>query len=189
MEAAANLLINKGCDVDTCTNEKNGQLEGDTPLIQACYYGMYDIVKKPVDNGAVINRIRKDKCSAVYLAACQGHLITLKFLLEKDASLADKKYGYNYMDITLLGIAAWNGHLEVVKYLLTNHKVNINQQEDDKSTALIIAAHFNHPYVVEYLLHQGANPSIRGVGNKTALEWSVESNNDKVTEVLKNEII
>ena len=179
-EEAAKLLINKGCDVNTITNEKH-QYEGDTPLMTASYYGMDTIVKKLVENGAVINRMRKDKGTAVNGAAQQGHLTTLKFLLEKDASLADKK---SYEGRTPLGGAAMHGHLECVKFLLTKHKVNISEQDDYKATALCLAAYFNQPLVVEYLLQQGADPSIRGIGNKTPLELSLQENNDNVTKIL-----
>ena len=91
MEAAANLLINKGCDVDTMCNEKCGLFEGYTPLMEASFQGQDDVVTKLVENGAVINRIRKDQCNAVYFAAQTGQLTTLKYLLGKDASHADKK--------------------------------------------------------------------------------------------------
>ena len=91
------------------------------------------------------------------------------------------------MGRTHLGIAAGLCHLEVVKYLLTFHKVNINQQDDYKQTALLFTAMFNQPLVAEYLVQQGADSSIVEIHGKTALQWSVQKNNDKVTEILKNE--
>ena len=181
-EEAANLLINNGCKVDTVTNEKNGQCEGDTPLMHASYLRMDDLVRKLVENGAVIGRPRKDKGNAVFSAAQQGHLTTLKFLLENKASLADQT---SWVGRTPLLGAAKNGHLQVVKYMLTTHKVNINSQDDEKNTALILAAIFNQPLVVEYLLQQGADSSITGIGNKTALEKSVEKKHDRVTDILQ----
>ena len=185
-EGVAHLLIDQGCDVDTICNEMCGdRLEGDTPLMEASSVGLDEIVRKLVGRGAVINRNRKTKCNAVYLAAQEGHLKTLKFFLEKEPSLANKK---SYEGRTILAAAAWTGHLDIVKYIVENYRPNINHQEDNNLTALSQAANFNHPLIVEYLLQQGADESIKGLQNKTALQLSIEMNNDEVTTVLKKHI-
>ena len=180
-------MIDKGCEVDTLCNEKCGdRLEGDTPLMEASSVGLDEIVRKLVVKGAVIDRIRrKTKCNAVYLAAQEGHLKTLKFFLEKKPSLANKQ---SYEGRTILAAAAWTGHLDIVKYIVENHRPNLNHQEDNNLTALSQAANFNHPLIVEYLLQQGADVSIKGLQNKTALELSIENNHDEVTTMLKNHI-
>ena len=97
--------------------------------------------------------------------------------------LADRR---SFLGRTPLGAASRGGWLEVVEYLLTTHHPNINHQDDEKSTALILAAYFNQPLTVQYLLQEGADFTIKGFNGKTALELSVQKNNKEVTRILKN---
>ncbi len=58
---------------------------------------------------------------------------------------------------TALFIAAKNGHLELVRYLV-KHKANVNQaRTDDGLTALFMAAQNGHLQVVKFLVEHGAN--------------------------------
>lgn len=68
------MLLGLGCDVNTSINEKDVAWEGETPLIAATSRGMTQLVKKLIQNGAVVSAIQKDKSDAAYYAARQGYL-------------------------------------------------------------------------------------------------------------------
>ena len=69
---------------------------------------------------------------------------------------------------TALWMASKNGHLELVRLLLSKSEIDINKAEDDGATALFIASDKGHLEVVRLLLskseidinkgHQGWTP-------------------------------
>ena len=180
----ATLLLDSGSEVNTSTNEKD-DYEGETPLISASARGFNELVNKLLQKGAIVNAMKKNKEDAASFAASNGHLETLKLLIRKDPSVADRQGFYG---TTPLSWAARNGQLEMVKYLIENYNPRINIQDDNNETPLILAAYENHPKVVEYLLNKGAYASIKGYRGKTALEWAMEENNKEVIKIIKEHI-
>ena len=73
--------------------------------------------------------------------------------------------------------AAYNGHLEIVKFLV-EHKADIHVNDD---LALSYAARKGHLEVVQYLVNQGADIHAK---NEWALKWAVESDHVEVVKFL-----
>ena len=117
----AELIIQLGADVNTATNEFDGEHEGTTPLMEASSHGYVSIVKKLVENGAHVNATKKDGTHAAYLAAENGYLNILNLLIQKNPNVADI---IGYKGETPLIIAAINGHLEIVEF-----SINFAQRE------------------------------------------------------------
>ena len=69
--------------------------------------------------------------SFVSLAACNGQLETIKWLIENGCSIQEKN---NDGDTCLL-LAAWNGQLETVKWLIENG-CSIQEKNNDGDTCL-----------------------------------------------------
>ena len=91
-----------------------------------------------------------------HIAARNGSLDMLKYLLEKDPSLLTMKYYYNIEDgpCTLLALAVEHGHLEIVKYLVEKHDADIYEKFHDKYTAInwaIVHGHFN---ITKYFIEE-----------------------------------
>ena len=74
-----------------------------------------------------------------------------------------------------LHYSAQNGHLSVVKYLVS-HGANINGKNIDGWTPLHYSAHNGHLCVVEYLVDSGADISITNNANMTPLMISTQNN-------------
>ena len=123
-------LIETGADV----NRDN--LDGTTPLILAAGYGNFELVKQLIKNGAQIDAKRNDNADAAYFAAEGGYLSILKLLLENDPHIANRS---SYKGRTLLGRAAYKGHLHVLEYLVTEHNVDINRKNGNGDSPIRLA--------------------------------------------------
>ena len=95
-----------------------------------------------------------DGATPLYIAAQNGHLEVVRFLVE---SGANKDQGTADDGATPLYIAAQNGHLEVVRFLLESGANKDQGTADDGATPLYIAAQNGHLEVVRFLVQSGAN--------------------------------
>ncbi|KIZ06017.1 ankyrin repeat protein [Monoraphidium neglectum] len=82
-----------------------------------------------------------------------------------------------------LVLAAGNGHLAVVKYLLSQG-AGVEQRSVMQETALIRAAHNGHLNVVEHLLSAGAAIDARDLGDNSALHWAAMRGHVEVVRAL-----
>lgn len=83
-------------------------------FIQSCRLGELDEVVTCFDAGISITTTDNRQNTGVHMAAANGHLPVVQFLLEK----VDLKNAQNSMGDTPLHWAAVNNHLEVVKFLV-----------------------------------------------------------------------
>ncbi|XP_067661067.1 putative ankyrin repeat domain-containing protein 19 [Haliotis asinina] len=105
-------------------------------------------------DGEVNSREWKMRKTPVMVAGEWIYKEVLELLAENgdDLSLTDQR-GEN-----ILRLACDKGHVEVVEYVLSLDKVDINSRGRWKRTPLIIAGHGE---VMELLMRNGANPSLR----------------------------
>jgi len=125
----------------------------------------------------------KEKLSNEYLldAAGNGDLETLRDLLEVEDINVNYQNRYNNTALTL---AAHEGHLEIVKALLADKRIEVNEIGDyDESSALILAAREGHLEIVKVLL---ADKRVN-INSKTSSGWSAlwEAAFEKHTEIVK----
>jgi ankyrin repeat protein len=67
--------------------------------------------------------------------------------------------------------AKFNDNLKVIK-TIANSNININAKDKKEKTALMLAAENNKPEVVNYLLDQGADGSLKDSNGKTAFDYA-----------------
>lgn len=84
---------------------------------------------------------------------------------------------------TLLQLAIQMNSGDVIDYLLTEAKVNVNQACNNY-TPLMWAAKMNRTNTIQLLLDAGADKSIK-VDGKTALDLAMSSGNEKSIKLLK----
>ena len=76
-------------DVNYLVKDENGLEE--TPLMKASRKGALEFVQYLTENGAEVNTRNKEGVSSVYLAAQEGKLAVLRFLVEQGASKSKYK--------------------------------------------------------------------------------------------------
>ena len=99
--------------------------------------------------------------TALYIACEKGYADIAKFLLSKkaDASICDTEKAISSTRYSPLTVAAKNGHLAVVKGLLSSG-IDIEARDDGNRTALYAAAAGNKPDVVRFLCESNAKVNI-----------------------------
>lgn len=86
-----------------------------------------------------------------------------------------------------LMIAAWHGHLNLVKLLVENGAF-VNQQDKKNGFTALMKAVFNKgdEAIVEYLLSHGADKNMLSfIDKKTALDYAYDKGNRKLIKLLK----
>ncbi|XP_060536135.1 protein fem-1 homolog B isoform X2 [Cylas formicarius] len=159
-----------------------------TPLIIASKYGYDKVVRMLLtkfnpnieEEGVVkFDGYVVEGASALWCAACAGHLHVVKTLVRAGANVNHP----TKTNSTPLRAACFDGRLDIVKYLAC-HKADIHIANKYNNTCLMIAAYKGHLDVVSFLLENGANPNERALCGTTALHFSAESGHLEVVKEL-----
>lgn len=142
-----------------CHNESVADLQQDKALILAAYHGHEKNVANLLDAGA--NLQTKDK--ALIVAASIGHEKMVEKLLATGA-IDDAHVEFAYASI---------GHEKIVEKLLVAG-ANVDVQDNDGDTALILAAYVGREKIVEKLLAAGANVDVQNRNGETALSHAAD---------------
>ena len=84
-----------------------------------------------------------------------------------------------------LTYAAFNGHREIVEYLL-KRGAEINAKTENGSTALFFAARNGHTAIVRLLLENDADPTIANENDETAVDAALKGKNTDSVELLRD---
>lgn len=120
-------------------------------------------------------RSPKDE-SPLMLAALKGHTALARKLIARDADV--NKPGW-----APLHYAASGGHLEIMA-LLIEHHAYINAESPNKTTPLMMAAHYGTPQAVKLLLDEGADPTMRNELGLSAVDFAQGANRKDAAEMI-----
>ena len=134
-------------------------------LIQAAKCGNLEQVENCLSQGAEIDAKNDYSLTPLILAASEGHLPVVQYLIEHRAEVNARSYNYGS---TALMLAAENGHFPVVQYLV-EQGAEVNAKNDYGWTALIWAARYGHLSVVQYLVEHRAEVNARTNYGSTSL--------------------
>ena len=168
-----------------------------TKLLQAAKNDELEAIKVLVKKGADINTQDENRATVLMWAAYKGNLEAVKFLVKNKADfnkkgiiyIDEKKTGYYG---NLLGIAAGENKAKILKYLLEECKINIDDKEynpetgkSDGWTAIQWAASLGHTEIVKILIEKGANlNTIHADSKGTALIYSIENSHYEIAKLL-----
>jgi ankyrin repeat protein len=122
-----------------------------------------------------------DGTPLIVLAVAARSLAVVKLLIENGARPDDKS---KKDETTALTLAAANGDVEIVTYLL-DHKADIDEPGALRETALIKAVRLQRIEVVKLLLDRGADREETDAGGATAMEIAERNGSTAIVNLLK----
>lgn len=164
-------------------NEKS-----ETPLLIAVHNNQPAIAKALIDAGADINKQDDIQDSPYLYAGAEGRSEILSYMLTHGTpdQAVTNRFGGN-----ALIPAAEKGHLENVKILLADQRVDINHQNNYGYTALIEAVALRdgsqvYQDIVAELLKNGADPALLDNYGKSALDYAQQLGYGNMVKMLQD---
>jgi ankyrin repeat protein len=164
-------LINRGMEVNTVDRQ------GNTLLIQSIQRDLPELFDYLMQRRARINIRNRNGETALSIAAYLGRASYVRRLVDAGAEV-------NFFGWPPLVYAAYNGHTEIVDYLI-GRGAEIDAKTENGSTALFFASRFGHIETVKALLKHRADPNIVNDKDETAVDWAMKEKNTHIEELLR----
>ncbi|ORY76432.1 ankyrin, partial [Neocallimastix californiae] len=158
---------------------------GNTPLIISYMRGYEEIFRILVEY-VDINQRDIQGNTILHYAVEKKDLKTIKCLLSVGADVN----ALNKLGVTVLDRAISKGEYNIVKYLLLNDSINVNQRNKNWEIPLITVINDSHysqvekECIVEKLIEKGTNINLVDKNNKFALFYAIQNNNFVIVRIL-----
>lgn len=183
-------MIRKGYDVNQKDSPDMPVLEvsGKYPLVEACANGNLEIMKLLLDNGAIVNTNESFTPleTAISVDPEKNSVEKVKMLLQYGANvnfIGDSKYTALIYACECVPAGEEEKSYQICKMLIAK-KADVNLQNQEGRTALIMASMSNCYKVMKLLLENGANANIKDITGKEALDYAKENNNTDIINLL-----
>ncbi|MFT6077610.1 MAG: ankyrin repeat protein [Myxococcota bacterium] len=152
----------------------------ENPFIEACYNGDLAKAKEFLNQGFDINAMAESGSAAIHIAAQNGYVDLVDFLISKEADV-------NLITddgLTALHFAAIRGYLEITNSLI-KAKINLDVAgRRYNRTALHYAADKNKTAVAKALIEAGANSNLLDILGFSPLKIASSKNNIEVAHII-----
>ncbi len=155
----------------------------------------YEISKLLIKNGANVNGEDELRGTPLDIAAGNNDIYMIKLLFDNKA---DVNYEDRYTKTPFLNACAWSLTLPSVINLMIKNGANINYQNEEGLTALMLITRANPEYnkdtyhnqieKVKILIANGADLSLTDKYGKTALDYAKENNHLEMIKMIEDEI-
>ncbi len=146
------------------------ETQGDLAVMarEAARAGYIHILQYLQNRGTDLNQADLAGWSPILLAASQGHLTTVRYLVEMVGADVRAK---NRLKTTCLMLAAGAGNLDICRYLL-DRGANVNAKSNHGTTALMYAAASGSVELAKQLVERGADIQIKDNNTFNALLYA-----------------
>uniref|UniRef100_A0A8D2LRT8 Fem-1 homolog A n=1 Tax=Varanus komodoensis TaxID=61221 RepID=A0A8D2LRT8_VARKO len=167
----------------------SGEAAGGTPLLIASRYGHWQVVEYLVDrcharvdaSGSVdFDGETIEGAPPLWAASAAGHMSVVRSLMKRGACVNQT----TRTNSTPLRAACFDGHLEIVRYLVGEKGADLEVANRHGHTCLMISCYKGHSEIARYLLERGANVNRRSVKGNTALHDCAESGSLDIMQLL-----
>ena len=141
---------------------------GDTPLILASYFNNYEEVESLLRWRSNIEVRGRNGWTAFLASAFKGNIDIMKKLVEEKVNVLAKSNSETDEQLAI-HLAARQGHLEVIKFLVENNLNEIEAKTKMGNTPLVLSSQFGHLECVKWLMSQSANIEVKGENGWTPL--------------------
>ena len=150
-----------------------------TRLHLAAYFGVEDVVRLLLDQGADVMTAASNGWTPLHWASSNGHVDVAQLLLDRGADLtaADRNGG------TPLHGASLNGHVDVVRLLL-DRGADLTAADRNGQTPLYQASGNKHVDVVQLLLENGADLESKDKDGRTPLSYAALRGKEAIVRLL-----
>jgi len=173
-----------GAPTTTPTESPKAKVAADPAFYDAAYDGNKAAIQQAIADGVDVNQPNENGCTALMLAAHNGHTKLVEFLIKHKSILEAR----DAADRTALLYAASGKNRSTVKVLLeAGAKVDVPDNEQNW-TALMFAAAEGNMEVVKVLLEAGADPTLADVDGETSVQFASSNGHTAVANLLKHEL-
>lgn len=169
-------------------NATNLNAEGNKDIPNALYgasaKGHRSMVAKLLNYGADPNKYDKFGRSALEAAIQGGHPDVVQLLLNNKATLNRASSTGLDLGVSALHMAAQGGHKALVQQLLKRRAVDVNYQDKDGLSPLLMAAIRGYEAIVQLLLKKGIDTSLTDKDGMTALMMAVKGGHQSLVVLL-----
>ena len=167
--------LKRGMDPNTL--DPNGQ-----PVLHlAARVGAIGVVQTLAAADINLNRKNSSGETAIMVAALQGHIEVVKFLISREAEV-------NQPGWTPLIYAATTGRNEIIKILIENHAY-IDATSPSGVTSLMMAVRGGHRSTVKLLIDEDADVTVRNDVGDSALTWAERGPDAEMVKMLRMKLM
>jgi uncharacterized protein len=123
-----------------------------------------------------LNAMTADGETPLMMAVFKGQTELVVRMIEKGADV-------NQTGWTPLHYAATAGHVQLIKILLDKHAY-IDAESPNKTTPLMMAAHYGTSGAVKLLLEEGADPSLKNELGLSAIDFALQAKKQDSVDII-----
>ena len=185
-EKIVNYLLAAGAN----PNEKHAK--GQTPLMWIGWGERAENFKALIAAGADVNAKDNDGRTPLMISSSRFFQNEVKLLLDAKADVKAKdENGWNALMFASAsvfrsdefgahgdGMIVWLGAIKIIEQLILT-RIDVNAQNNDGETALMLAVKTGNAHFAETLLAKGANPNIKNKNGRTASDYADKNYNKR----------